>query len=147
MVYEISGENAMPSLDRILETAIYVDDLSRSIRFYQDVLQLRVLVRDDRFCAFDFSGRSVLLLFRRGASANAIELPCGVIPAHGGSGELHIAFAVAVTELPIWVAHLESHGVGIESSVDWPLGGKSVYFRDPDKNLLELATPGVWATY
>jgi catechol 2,3-dioxygenase-like lactoylglutathione lyase family enzyme len=137
----------MPNLERILETAIHVEDLSRSIRFYQDVLQLHVLVRDDRFCAFDVSGKSVLLLFRRGASVNPIELPGGVIPAHGGSGELHIAFAVAATELPIWVAHMESHGLEIESTVDWPLGGKSIYFRDPDQHLLELATPGVWATY
>jgi len=26
-------------------------------------------------------------------------------------------------------------------------GGHSIYFRDPDGHLLELATPGLWAIY
>ncbi|MDQ3753396.1 MAG: glyoxalase, partial [Acidobacteriota bacterium] len=29
----------------------------------------------------------------------------------------------------------------------WNRGGTSLYFRDPDNHLLELATPGLWAIY
>ena len=29
----------------------------------------------------------------------------------------------------------------------WPRGGESLYFRDPDGHLVELATPGLWANY
>ena len=36
----------MPALDGVLETALYVDDLPRARRFYQDVLGLECLFAD-----------------------------------------------------------------------------------------------------
>jgi catechol 2,3-dioxygenase-like lactoylglutathione lyase family enzyme len=39
------------------------------------------------------------------------------------------------------------NGIAIESKVQWELGGQSLYFRDPDGNSLELATPGLWSIY
>ena len=50
-------------------------------------------------------------------------------------------------ELAAWEARLAAHGVAIEGRMEWPEGGKSLYFRDPDRHLLELATPGLWKTY
>lgn len=141
----------MPHLDRILETSLYVNDLAKAVQFYQDVLELRPLVQDPRFCAFDVSGRSVLLLFLRGASVTETIFPTangpGVIPPHDGKGPLHIAFAIAAGDLPGWEERLAKYGVAIESRITWPRGGTSIYFRDPDGHLLELATPGLWATY
>jgi len=32
----------------------------------------------------------------------------------------------------------------LEQQVAWPRGGTSLYFRDPDRHLVELATPGLW---
>ena len=43
-----------------------------------------------------------------------------------------------------WRRHLEVHGVAIEKELEWPKGGKSLYFRDPAGNSVELVTPGVW---
>jgi len=37
--------------------------------------------------------------------------------------------------------------VPVESVVTWPRGAQSIYFRDPDENLVELITPGFWANY
>lgn len=137
----------VPRLTDLKETALHVDDLERAKRFYEEVLGLRVLVADDRFCAFDVAGKHILLLFARNALNTAIELPGGTIPPHDGFGSLHAAFAVDVAELPAWESHLTAHGVVILSRVSWPRGGKSIYFRDPDGHLLELLTPGVWSTY
>jgi len=50
-------------------------------------------------------------------------------------------------QLEAWEKHLEENGIAIESKVRWERGGQSLYFRDPDGNLVELATPGLWATY
>ena len=41
----------MPQLTGVLETSLYVEDLERSIRFYQEVMQFQKLVGDERFCA------------------------------------------------------------------------------------------------
>jgi catechol 2,3-dioxygenase-like lactoylglutathione lyase family enzyme len=137
----------MPALNGILETALYVDDLPRARRFYEGVLELPLLFVDDRLCGYDVAGHSVLLIFRRGASLQTASLPGGTIPPHDGSGPLHVAFAISADALASWEEHLARHGIAIEGRTDWPRGGRSIYFRDPDGHLLELATPGLWAIY
>ena len=137
----------MPKLAGVIETGLYVDDLDRARSFYEEVLGLAALTSDSRFLAFDVGGRSVLLLFRRGSTLESLHLPGGTIPPHDGSGPIHTAFAISAAELAAWEKRLAEHNVAIEGRTDWPRGGKSVYFRDPDNHLLELVTPGVWAIY
>jgi catechol 2,3-dioxygenase-like lactoylglutathione lyase family enzyme len=137
----------MPRLARVLETALYVDDLERAARFYEEILDLRPLTADARLRAYDVGGASVLLLFRRGSTLATVHLPGGVIPPHDGSGPVHVAFAVSAEDLAVWEQRLRRQAVAVEGRTDWPRGGKSLYFRDPDGHLLELATPGVWQTY
>jgi catechol 2,3-dioxygenase-like lactoylglutathione lyase family enzyme len=136
----------MPKLDRVLETALYVDDLDRAAGFYADLFELPSLYADARLCAFAI-GPSVLLLFRRGASRETMTMPGGTIPPHDGSGPLHVAFAIAADELAQWEERLHDRGIPIEGRTVWRRGGRSIYFRDPDGHLLELATPGLWRNY
>jgi catechol 2,3-dioxygenase-like lactoylglutathione lyase family enzyme len=60
---------------------------------------------------------------------------------------VHRAFSIATNELADWEGRLTDAGVAIEGRTKWPRGGESVYFRDPDGHLLELATPGLWPGY
>jgi catechol 2,3-dioxygenase-like lactoylglutathione lyase family enzyme len=140
-------QSKVPALGRVLETSLYVDDLERAARFYEDVLELPVLTADSRFRAYDVGGASVLLIFRRGATLETVRMPGGTIPPHDGHGPLHIAFAIAADALAEWEARLGRYGVAIEGRTNWSRGGESIYFRDPDGHLLELATPGLWAIY
>ena len=135
------------TLERVIETCHYVDDLERAACFYGEVLGLATLTQDARFHAYDVGSRSVLLLFQRGATLETVQLPGGTIPPHDGHGPLHIAFAIAKDALADWEQRLGRSGVAIEGRTDWPRGGHSIYFRDPDGHLLELATPGLWAIY
>lgn len=137
----------MPKIDRVLETALYVDDLGRAARFYADVLELKTLFADARLHAFAVGERNVLLLFRRGASLETVKMPGGTIPPHDGSGPLHVAFGMPREQLAGWEARLRAHDIAIEGRTDWPRGGHSIYFRDPDGHLVELATPGLWEIY
>jgi catechol 2,3-dioxygenase-like lactoylglutathione lyase family enzyme len=134
-------------LDRVIETCLYVGDLDRAGRFYEQVLGLTGLTRDARFRAYDVGGQSVLLLFQRGATLETVHMPGGTIPPHDGHGPLHMAFAIAADALPQWEQRLRERGIEIEGRTDWSRGGHSIYFRDPDGHLLELATPGLWAIY
>jgi catechol 2,3-dioxygenase-like lactoylglutathione lyase family enzyme len=59
----------------------------------------------------------------------------------------HMALGIECARLEDWRNWLEQNGIAIESTVRWERGGTSLYFRDPDGNLLELATPGIWANY
>jgi catechol 2,3-dioxygenase-like lactoylglutathione lyase family enzyme len=131
----------------ILETALYVEDLGRSVQFYQSLFGLGQLASDERFCALNVVGQQVLLLFRKGACGAPAILPGGTIPPHDAGGQIHLAFSIPAAELSVWERQLLEHHIPIEGRVRWPRGGESVYFRDPDGHLVELATPGVWAIY
>lgn len=140
-------EDDMPRLQRVLETVLYVDDFARACSFYEQVLGLPRIYTDQRLNAYDVGGSGVLLLFRRGQSLQPVKMPGGTIPPHDGHGPVHIAFSIAADELSAWEARLREAGVAIEAQTRWPRGGISIYFRDPDGHLLELATPGLWAGY
>lgn len=137
----------MANVRGIIETAIYTDDMDRAKNFYEEVMGLTPMYEDQRLTAYDAAGRSVLLIFMRGASAQPAITPGGAIPGHDGSGPLHLAFAIEADQLQDWERRLESYGIEIEGRVSWPRGGRSIYFRDPDGHLLELATPGLWPIY
>ena len=92
-------------------------------------------------------GGSMLLLFRRGGSAQPSEVPGGVIPSHDGQGSLHLCFAIPLAELKAWARHLADLDIPLESRVVQSFGGTSLYFRDPDGHSLEVAVPGLWAIY
>ncbi len=138
----------MPAIDGVLETALYVKDMASARAFFEDVMGFEAFTADHRFTAYDAGAGTVLLLFLHGQTTETVVLPkdMGIIPPHDGDGRLHVAFAIAADALPDWEARLAHHGVLIEGRTHWPRGGESIYFRDPDGHLLELATPGVWPT-
>jgi catechol 2,3-dioxygenase-like lactoylglutathione lyase family enzyme len=130
-----------PQSDGVLESSLYVSDVARSMRFYEETFGFSVISKfGERGCAMAAGPRQVLLLFKKGASRD-------IVSPHDGDGELHIAFAIPLAELNKWESWLEKRGIAIEEKREWELGGKSLYFRDPDRHLLELATPGTWSVY
>lgn len=130
---------------RILETALYAENLDETAAFYQHVLGLeRFAEVPGRHVFFRVEGQ-LLLLFR--PSATCVPPPAGAplpVPPHGAEGPGHVCFAASGAEIDSWVRRLASHGVAIESSFEWPQGGRSVYFRDPAGNSLEFAEPRIW---
>jgi catechol 2,3-dioxygenase-like lactoylglutathione lyase family enzyme len=129
----------MPQIIHLVEAAIYVQDLKRAGEFYEKVLGLEKIGEQEGRHIFFRVGESVLLLFNPEST-----LKGGHLPAHGTSGPGHFAFGVPNEELGIWRKHLEEKGIEIEREMEWPKGGRSFYFRDPDDNSVELITQGCW---
>jgi len=130
-----------PHSEGLLESSLYVDDVAASARFYERIFGFP-MVSDfgERGCAVQAGNHQVLLLFKKGGSRH--------IPSpHDGDGALHIAFAIPASELANWEAWLKENQIAVEEKRTWELGGQSVYFRDPDRHLIEIATPGVWPIY
>ena len=120
-----------PKVEGILESSLYVADVNRSTQFYRRIFGFTVISDfGDRGCALEAGNRQVLLLFKKGGSL-------GVPSPHDGDGELHLAFGIRPET---W---LPESGISVEEKRTWELGGQSIYFRDPDRHLLEIATPGV----
>ena len=132
---------------RVLETALYCDDVARTVEFYKALLGREPMRASDRVVAFDAGEGTVLLLFQRGVSDNPVEGPGGLVPGHVSTGPAHFAFAVDKADVSSWLERLNVLGIPVESRVDWALGGHSIYFRDPDGRSVELATPGTWPCY
>ena len=124
---------------RVLETCVYVNDLGAAEDFYSRVLGLSVHSRQGGRHVFFQCGSAMLLVF----DPEATLQPGETLP-HGSRGPGHVAFAVAKASLADWRRRLSAAGVAVEQEIEWPGGGRSLYFRDPAGNVLELATPVMW---
>ena len=134
----------MPNVSGILETALYVKDVVTSAAFYRRIFGFNVLLESDRLIALNVAGKDVLLLFAEGATQAPFTTPGGVIPGHAGAGPTHFAFSITAGDIEPWRKRLAAQNIPIESEVEWEGGAQSIYFRDPDQNLVELITAGFW---
>jgi catechol-2,3-dioxygenase len=136
--------SSRPQVNGILETSLYVERPTRSVEFYRRVFGFEPIDTDPkaditdqtRLCAMRAGDRSVLLLFKKGATQDT-----------NVNGAIHVAFGISRSELPAWEAWLSQQGIPIELRKTWKYGGEALYFRDPDGHLVEVVTPGVWSIF
>ncbi|MBR9766703.1 MAG: glyoxalase/bleomycin resistance/extradiol dioxygenase family protein [Rhodobacteraceae bacterium] len=128
----------------LLETALYASNLAETAAFYREVMGLEEIVQVEGRHHFFRLGQVVLLLFAPEATLLGGSSPTLPVPPHGATGEGHLCFAASAAEIQAWKEHLEAAGVAIEADFHWPDGARSIYFRDPAGNSLELAEPRLW---
>lgn len=121
---------AIRSLDY---TILWARDMPAMRRFYSDVM------RFDQY--FELPGGD-WVEFRVGGNILALCKPGLVVPDRTppiGTGSVHLAFRVRCEEVDACEAALRTEGIGIVApATDQPWGHRTMFFRDPDGNLLEI---------
>jgi catechol 2,3-dioxygenase-like lactoylglutathione lyase family enzyme len=130
------------NIKAIIETAIYVDDLDTTETFYRTILGLTVIAKETgRHIFFQVGDSDVHLAFIADATIKGDQRT-----PHGAKGPGHFALGIEIEALGLWRQKLHEDAIAIEDEVEWPRGGKSLYFRDPAGNCVELITTGVWGS-
>ena len=114
-------------------TVIFVRDMTAMRRFYEDVLCFP-LTRElsPGWIEYRIGGNTLAL-----ARPNRWTATDAPTPAGGAS--LQLAFKVSPSEVDQCADELVRHGVTLVSPpTDQPFGHRTVFFRDPDGNLLEV---------
>lgn len=131
----------MLTLNGILETVLYGEDLAALDRFYSNIPGVRkVSDSSPRGMAFRVGRDSILLIF----DPRETVIDGGRVPTHGTTGQGHFAMSIDPDQLEPWRTHLISSGIAIEKEVTWPTGAISIYFRDPAQNSVELMAGDFW---
>ena len=113
-------------------TVIIVRDMAAMRRFYEGILRFS-LTRELSAGWIEYQiGGNTLALSRPGRTAKDAPTP-------KGSASLQLAFKVAVDDVDRCAEELLRHGVDLlEPPTNQPFGHRTLFFRDPDGNLLEV---------
>ena len=125
----------------VYETVLYAPDPPAAAAFYSDVLGLPFLEEPDELAAvLGLENGGVLLIF----NPELASRPGRPAPSHGAKGVGHVAFSVEPGTLDGFAARLRERAVEVEREIEWKPGARSVYFRDPAHNSVELVEGELW---
>jgi catechol 2,3-dioxygenase-like lactoylglutathione lyase family enzyme len=124
--------SAFQSIRAIDYTIIFVRDMDAMRRFYEDVLRFSLLRElSPNWIEYQIGGNTLALARPSLTAADA--------PTPTGSAALQLAFKVAAHEVDACADELLQHGIALVSPpTDRPFGHRTLFFRDPDGNLLEV---------
>jgi len=124
--------SAFKAIRAIDYTVIFVRDMAAMRRFYEDVLRLE-LQRELSPNWLEYQlGSNTLALARPSLTASDARLPAG-------RASLQLAFKVSAGDVDACADELVAQGVTLVSPpTDHAFGHRTLFFRDPDGNLLEV---------
>jgi len=113
-------------------TVIFVRDMAAMRRFYEDVLGFpRLRELSSGWIEYRVGDNTLALARPRLTAADA--------PTPNGSASLQLAFKVPAPDVDQCADELVRHGVNLLSPpTDQVFGHRTLFFRDPDGNLLEV---------
>jgi len=113
-------------------TVIFVRDMAAMRRFYEDILAFPLLRELSPNWIEYGLGNNTLALAKPGQTAADVPVP-------HGTASLQLAFRVSAAEVDACADELVRQGVTLLSPpTDQSFGHRTLFFRDPDGNLLEV---------
>ena len=144
MCYSSYEFDASLRFEKIVETCIYSPDLKNMKDFYVNSLGLDLVSEEEGRHVFLKAGKSMLLIFNPQNTRLAAN---STFPTHGTiapPSSIHFALEIEQGDYEAARNILTQNGISIEKEMSWGSGGKSMYFRDPVGNLVEIVTKGQW---
>lgn len=113
-------------------TVIFVRDMAAMRHFYESVMNFRV-TRELSANWIEYQlGQNTFVLSHPGRTANDQPIP-------QGTAALQLAFRVSINEVDACAQELDRAGIPIMSPpTNQDFGHRTLFFRDPDGNLLEI---------
>jgi catechol 2,3-dioxygenase-like lactoylglutathione lyase family enzyme len=126
------SNSAFQAIRAIDYTVIFVRDMAAMRNFYQGVLRFPVLRElSAKWIEYRLGNNTLALAVPTRTAADA--------PTPGGSAALQLAFKVLPPEVDRCADELLRQGVKLVSPpTDQSFGHRTLFFRDPDGNLLEI---------
>ena len=90
------------------------------------------------------AGKSMLLIFNPENTRFSVN---SIFPTHGAvtpPASIHFALEIEQADYEVARNILRQNNIPIEIEMSWGSDGKSIYFRDPVGNLVEIITRGQW---
>jgi catechol 2,3-dioxygenase-like lactoylglutathione lyase family enzyme len=126
------SSSAFQSIRAIDYTVIFVRDMTAMRRFYEDILGFPLLRElSPGWIEYRLGGNTLALAMPSRTAAD--------VPTPNGSASLQLAFKVSAAEVDQCADELVRQGVNLLSPpTDQVFGHRTLFFRDPDGNLLEV---------
>lgn len=128
---------------KIVETCIYSSELKEMKDFYMNKLGLDFVSEENGRHVFLKAGKSMLLIFNPESTLND---SISIFPIHGAitpPSIVHFALEINTADYEKWKDLLSKKQINIEKELK--IGNsRSIYFRDPSGNVVELITENAW---
>lgn len=121
-------------IDGVQDVYYNVSDMRRAVRFYGDILGLRVVEQSDHWSALDAGGVRIGL---HGTDGEPVPL----VPRNAGGARAGATLTLRVDDIRAEVERLKRAGVRFLGNVSTAEWGSTVALEDPDGNVLKLMQP------
>ncbi|GAB5490492.1 MAG: VOC family protein [Phototrophicaceae bacterium] len=125
---------------KVKAIVLFVEDFKTCLQFYEEILGLEVVVREEQFAAFKMDGQDFAINQLQPAS-EMVNVPVDHFEAQTG-GVDRVMMCAEVEDVDEAYETLKAKGVQFtKAPVNQDWGIRAAYFKDPEGNIWEILKP------